>query len=334
MDQAPASSWKCHLRQIFFLLGLSLFAYVIYRLNPLVLLQYLREVGFNFIYIFLISGLWYGAYALAWEIFLKNLSQRVNFWNVFKIKTAGEAINSITPLSWGGGDPARVLMLKSHIPLTEGTASVVVDRTLNNLAIALFMLIGAVTTLFKFRLSPGLYLGLTLSLALILGVSIFMYFRSQEGLFEFFIDLLKKLRIRRHFSENTMRHVREIDSHISHFYKMNKKGFLMAFLLHFFGRVCGVIEIFLAALFLGHPLSFLNSYLLASMTVIVNMIFVFVPGTFGVLEGAYAGVFALLHLDPAIGTSIQIVRRTRMVFWTALGFFFMAKMKGEKSPLS
>ncbi|HCU26019.1 MAG TPA: hypothetical protein DF383_13460, partial [Deltaproteobacteria bacterium] len=109
-------------------------------------------------------------------------------------------------------------------------------------------------------------------------------------------------------------------------------GFAAAFTLHFFGRICGVIEIYLAARFLGHPFSLVDSYLLASLTVIVNMIFVFVPGAMGVMEGAFAGIFVLLKLDPAVGTSIQIVRRARMLFWTALGFVFISRMR-KKEPL-
>ncbi|HKY64468.1 MAG TPA: flippase-like domain-containing protein [bacterium] len=320
------------LRQFFFLLGLALFVYLVVRLKPAVLLEYLRTVGWNFGWILLVSLFWYLAYALAWEIFLKNLSRRVRLWDILKIKVAGEAINSITPLSWGGGDPARILMLKDHIPVTEGTASVVVDRTLNNLAIALFMLIGVVITLVKFPLSPTLEIGLPLVLLIFVGASVFLYYRSHEGLFAFILDLLKKLRIKKTFSEKTENQVREIDGHISRFYKMNRKGFLAAFALHFFGRLCGVAELYLAARFLGHPLAWLDAYLLASVTVIINMVFVFVPGTLGVMEGAFAGIFALLKLDPAVGTSIQIVRRTRMLFWTAAGFVIMARMRGGERP--
>ncbi|MCE9624868.1 MAG: flippase-like domain-containing protein [Deltaproteobacteria bacterium] len=331
MNSLKSLQFRRFLRQFFFLLGLAFFVYLVIKLKPLVLLEYLKTVGWNFLWILAVSSVWIVAYSLAWEIFLKNLSKRVNLWDIFKIKTSGEAINTITPLGWGGGDPARILMLKDHIPVNEGTASVVVDRTLNNLAIALFMLIGVLVTFIRFTLPPVLKVGLPVTLFIIVGVSAFLYYRSHEGLFLFFLDLLKKLRIKKEFSEKTLKNVQEIDGHISRFYKMNRKGFAMAFTLHFIGRLCGVAEIYLAARFLGHPFSMIDSYLLASMTVIINMIFVFVPGALGVMEGAFAGIFALLHLDPAVGTSIQIVRRTRMLFWTAIGFVFMAQMKSPET---
>lgn len=323
---------KAHrrIRRIFFVLGLILFAYLIYKIQPAVLWEYLQKIGWKFLIIVAFSCLTYIDYAFAWELFLKNLNKRVHIWNIFKIKVCGEAISHITPFSWGGGDPARIYLLKTHIPLTEGTASVVVDRTLNNLAVALFMLIGILILFIKFSLPLQLKIGLPIVLAVMVSLSVFFYIRSHEGLFEFLLDVLKKLRIKRHFSEKTLKNVQEIDSHISHFYKMNKKAFVTAFGMHYLGRLSSAIEIFLVAFFLGQNLSFLEAYLLASMTIIVNMLFIFVPGAIGVLEGAYAGIFSLLGLNPAMGTSIQIVRRARMLFWVAMGLIFLSRMKEKE----
>lgn len=318
-------------RLIFFLLGLAFFAVLLVQLNPAVLWDYLKRVRFGFLAILGVSLAWYAAYALAWEIFLRRLSNRVHWWDVFKIKVAGEAVNSITPLSWGGGDPVRILLLKKHIPFAEGTASVVVDRTLNNLAIALFMLIGVLLAFAVMDLPAYLKGAMLLLVAAVVGGALFFYFRSHQGLVQFFVDLLKKLRLKKSFSESTLAHVEEIDRNIREFYSINKAGFAAAFGLHFFGRLCGVAEIYLAARFLDFPLSWTDSYLLASLTVIINLLFVFVPGTVGVMEGAFAGVFALIKVDPALGTSLQIIRRLRMVFWTALGFFFMSRMKEKLS---
>jgi len=313
--------------------GLALFAILVIRLKPATLWQYLNRVGFNIIWILLLGGVWLGCYTLAWELFLKKINRNIGFWEVFKMKTAGEAINNMTPLSWGGGDPMRILWLKEHIPFAEGTASVVVDRTLNNLALALFMVIGIAMAFMTLPLSPALQISLIAVLALIVGVSVFLFVRSHEGLFQFFLDLLKKLRLKKNISEKTQAHVAEIDGIISRFYRENRAAFLLAFLLHFLGRLCGVLELYLIGMFLQFPLTIGASYLLASLTVVINLLFVFVPGTMGVMEGAFAGLFALLHLDPAIGTSLQIVRRIRLLFWAAVGFFFMSRFRAKpKTP--
>ncbi len=237
-----------------------------------------------------------------------------------------EAVRNVVAV---GGDPARILMLKEHLPVNEVTASVVVDRTLNNMAIALFIIIGVVVTFLKFNLPPALEIGIVVCLVVIVGVASFLFYRSHQGIFRFFLDLLKKLKIKKGFSPATEQRVEEIDRHISNFYKSNQKAFAAAFCLHFISRLLGTYEIYLAAHLLGSPLTFTESYLLLSMTIIINMVFVFVPGTLGVMEGAFAGVFAVFNLNPAAGTSIQIIRRLRMLAWTAIGFAFMSRM-GKK----
>jgi uncharacterized protein (TIRG00374 family) len=328
-----------YLRSFFFLLGLALFAYLIFKLDPVRLWEEFKKIGINFFWILLPSLTSYLAYAWAWEIFLRGTASGISFAKIFKIKVCGEAVNSITPLSWGGGDPVRIYLLKAHVPVNQGTASVVVDRTLNNLAVALFMIIGVGMAFLKFKLPLELKIGLGVTVLLLIGASVFFYLRSHEGLFEFFLDVVKKLRIKRQFSENTLERVKEIDRHISDFYRQNKPGFFKAFALHFYSRLQSPVEIFLVAKFLGYPLNFVECFLLGSMTILVNMIFVFVPGTFGVMEGAYAGAFSLFHLDPIIGASIQIIRRMRMYFWVAIGFAFMYQIRGqdarvEQKPIS
>ncbi len=310
-------------RKLFFFLGLSLFAFLVYQFNPKVLWQNLTRVGFNYVFILGIGFLWYFVYTLAWYIFLKYIRANVNLRQAFTIKVAGETVNSLTPLSWGGGDPARIWLLSKIIPFRESAASVVVDRTLNNLALALFMLLGLIISFFQLTLSPAYQLGLAFLIGIIMAISIFLYLRSHEGLLEFFIDLLKKLRIKKSFSQSTLEHATTIDRHIANFYKGDKRDFFAALGLHFFGRLCGVLEIWLAALFLDHPLGFLDSYLLASLAIIVNILFAFIPGALGVMEGAFAGSFALFHLDPAVGASIQVIRRIRILFWGGVGWIFL-----------
>lgn len=326
---SDSSKRKIQWRWLFLAAGLILFAILVIRLKPATLLQYVQRVGFNIVWILLLGGVWLCIYSFAWELFLKKINRGIGFWEVFKMKTAGEAINNLTPLSWGGGDPMRILWLKEHIPFAEGAASVVVDRTLNNLAMALFMIIGIAMAFITLPLPPAMQIALIGVLSVIVGVSIFLFVRSHEGLFQFFIDLLKRLRLKKTISEKTQSHVTEIDGIISRFYRSHRSTFLLAFLLHFLGRLCGVLEIYLIGIFLHFPLSFEASYLLASLTVIINLLFVFVPGAMGVMEGAFAGLFALLNLDPAIGTSLQIVRRIRLLVWAAIGFFFMSRFRAK-----
>ena len=281
------------------------------------------DLGWNFIPFMSVTFLSYLLFTVSWNLFLWGHHYKMKFWRLFMIKTAGEAVNTVTPLGFGGGDPVRILLMKKDIPVAESTASVVVDRTLNSIAMVLFMLIGIFIAFWKFKLPTSLEWGFPAALLFMCGMTYYWYKRQHEGVFQFLVECLTKLKIKKHWPEKTMAKLKEIDRYITEFYTHNKKGFYLAFLLQFIIRLLGVLEIYLAAYYLGTPFSFIGAYLLASVTVVINLIFVFIPGSVGVLEGSYAGIFVLMGQNPAIGTSIGILRRIRVVIWSALGLFYI-----------
>ncbi len=325
------------IKVLFLFLGLLFFAYLVYKLGPAEILSHLKKVGFKSFYIVELSffitvlGVW------AWQLILKGGASHVSYWKLMEIKLIGEMVNTLTPLGWGTGDPVRILLLKKKFSVTQSAASVVVDRTLQSLAMALFMIAGVFLFFKTFNFPLPLKVGLLVSLSVILGGCIFLYIRSHQGLLNFFVGLLKKLRIKK-FTPQTLQHITEIDTYISEFYKNKKGHFLLSLSLQFCCRILGVVEIYLIAYLVGNPLTMLQCYLLASMTLVINMVFVFVPGSIGVLEGAFAAVFALFHLNPAIGSSIQIIRRMRMLFWNFVGLILAAgfekKNLGQKEIFS
>jgi len=309
---------------IFLGLGFAFLGWLIYKLGVREILENLRSLGWNCLLALLPSFFSHILYTQAWMEFLKKgKTFRVPIYELFKVKTVGEAVNMVNPLSWGGGDPVRIYLLRKWVPVAEATASVVVDRTVNSMATAVFMIIGIFIAFVEFNIPLPYKIGFSLSLAFILAMTAYWYRKQHEGIFQFLIHTLTRLRIKRHWSEKTLQKVKEIDGLIKGFYTHNRVGFALSFLLQFVVRLMGVVEIYLVAFFLGGTLDWVDSYLLASLTIIVNMIFVFIPGSVGVLEGTYAGVFHLIHRDPAMGTSIQIFRRLRMILWTAIGFYYI-----------
>ncbi|MCP5468633.1 MAG: flippase-like domain-containing protein [Deltaproteobacteria bacterium] len=320
---------------LFLLIGLILLVFFIYRADPQKVLSFIPIIGLNFIFILAINLASFLGFSYAWQIalrdFIKEATTKLGFIKIFIYKITGEAVNNLTPLSWGGGDPLRVILLKGSLDTQKAAASVTVDRILNNFAAALIILVGILMTLARYTLPQEIKLGLWIFLVLLIAGSIFIYLRSHQGLFSFLISILKFLRIKRHFSDTTLQKVTETDRYISLFYKEDRWGFLFAFLLHLGGRLLSAWEILLIAQFLHSPLNFYEAYLLYSIAIVINLIFFFIPGRLGVLDGAYQGVFFLMNQDPSIGLGIQLVRRIRTFFWTLLGFLFFSLNKKKQN---
>jgi len=303
--------------------GIGLLVWLIQHVGAHLILDYMKQMGWKFIPFLAVSFITFMLFTWSWNTFLEGHHYSIKFWKLFMLKATGEAVNTINPLGFGGGDPARVFLMKKDIPLAESTASVVVDRTMNSIALVVFMIVGILIAFIEFDLPLSLQIGFPVSLLFMFWMTYYWYKRQHEGVFQFLVEFLKKVKIKKAWTPETLEKLKEIDRYITEFYKHNKKGFYLAFWLQILCRILGVLEIYLAAYFLGMEMSFVSAYLLASLTVVINIVFVFVPGSVGVMEGAYAGVFMLTHQNPAVGTSIRILRRIRMLVWSAVGIYYI-----------
>ncbi|MFH1831009.1 MAG: lysylphosphatidylglycerol synthase transmembrane domain-containing protein [Pseudomonadota bacterium] len=313
-----------HLRFFFLIIGAVLLMLLIRKVGVNTIVDNIRALGWRFAPILCISGLGYVSYTIAWMIFLNRLSDGIGFFELFRIKISGETVNTLTPANFIGGDPMRIYLLKKNFPVSEGAASVVVDRTLQSIAILVTILLGIIVAFLKFdELSANITYGVPIVLVIACGFMGFLLVHQRRGLFGLLLNFCKRIGIKKEFSERTVKRIMELDSHIVDFYNQNHRGFLVALACHIFGRLLGVVEIYAIGRVVSDEFSIFAALMLAALAPMVMAVFAFIPGAFGVMEGAFSGVLYLLHLDPSIGITIQIAKRLRAAFWISLGLLFM-----------
>ena len=99
------------------------------------------------------------------------------------MRLAGEAFNNITPLAGMGGEVIKAVLLKKYygIAYEDGVASLILAKTINVLALILFLMIGFWFVLRSPDLSPSYksVAGAGLS-ALVVGVGLFFLFQRTK----------------------------------------------------------------------------------------------------------------------------------------------------------
>jgi len=313
--------YKKLFRYIAIAFGLCIAVILANKLGFDTILDNLKTLGWKTFPILMLAAVWYSLYTLAWNEFLKKIKGSISLWELFRAKIAGEAVNTVTPASFLGGDPVRIYILKKHFPVTKGAASVVVDRTLHTMSVLILIFIGMLAAFWKL---PFLPLNMRYGLPIVLIISsvffAFVFAHQRRGLFTFLMYVLKKLRIKKTFSTKTIEKFQDLDGHIADFYINNPAGFWKALSLHFIGRFLGVVEIFIVGKIFYPEFTVYAAILLGALAPLVNFMFAFIPGALGVMEGAYSGVLYLLHMPAEVGLSIQIFRRIRALFWIIIGF--------------
>lgn len=318
-------------RMLFLIAGAAFFILLIRKIGIASILDNIRALGWRFGLIFAISLLWYVLYTEAWRQFLSRVGNGIKFWHLFRIKVAGEAVNTLTPANFLGGDPLRIHLLKKDFQMSEGAASVVVDRTLHSTATLLVIIFGITASFIGFKSLPAnLRYGIPIATIVAVIFMAFVLIHQRKGFFSLLMTLCKRLGIKKEFSKKTIARFEKLDGHIIDFYTADHKGFWIALACHTTGRLLGIIEIYAIGRCVSDEFTLFASLVLCALAPVVNAVFTFVPGALGVMEGAYGGVLYLLHLDPAIGITIQISKRMRSALWIILGLVFLGTHNREK----
>lgn len=309
------------LRVLFLLLGAAFLWIVLQKIGLETLRGYLPQFRLLWIPLLLISSLWYLLYGLAWGQFIWKEGRSPSLLKLFRIKIVGEAANTLTPFNFVGGDPLRIYLLRNFLPMTQATATVVVDRTLQMMATLAVVLVGMVTA---FVIIPGIPHFYRTWLPVVVGgisLFVFLFFLSQQrGFFATILGLIPT-RLGR-FRSQLDRKAQGLDEKILQCYREDRWAFTRALGLHLAGRLLGVLEVYLVGRWFQSDFGIITALELTALAPMVNLLFVFVPGALGIMEGAFSGVLFLLGFDPSLGIAIQMAKRLRATFWISMGFLF------------
>ncbi len=303
-----------------------------------VLWSYLVKLGIHFSWVVVNSFGWMLVYTLAWYYLIHVSTHTVTYLRLLKVKLAGEGVNFMTPLGFFAGDPIRAMMLKKYVGRDVVVGSVVVDRILHSLAAYYFCLAG-ISILFcqnvNFPLWFSVFL-LSTYIILCVGVTFFLALLIRQGKIHYIENHGWTQKLMRRFPK-VGNFFRELEDYAAHNRNQSWHFMFKIFVLHFIGRLMGVVEIFAIVYFLKGTANIYFCFALTALTSFFSAVFGFIPGALGVLESMYAQFFALYGLAPEIGVSVQIVRRLRVLVWVAVGILLMdykqvvAVLRGETS---
>lgn len=241
-----------------------------------------------------------------------------SFRRLVAVRLAGEAVNLGTPTASVGGEPVKAYLLRPEVPLRDGLASVVVDKTTGVVSQVLLLLAGLLVGSGLLSVPRLLTLGLSGALALeIVCVAGFVIVQLR-GVLGGGGRLLAKLR--RPPSRERQATLDGMDRALRSTYADNPRRLLASASCHFAGFAVGTFEIYLVVRLLGIPISLATAFTIGAFGTAVKFFSFMLPGSLGALEGANVALFAAFGLPGALGLTYTLVRRLREIAWVAVGF--------------
>ena len=313
---------------VFALFGVLLFAYFVWSTGTTNIANGIKKLGAGFLLILLISSLRYVVRTLGWVLCFEG-EERLRFRDAFKAYIVGDAMGNLTPLGLFASEPTKAALVRDRVPLIVAVSALAVQNLFYSLSVALFILSGIVTLLLSFPLTSGLRLLTLISLGVVSVIMLagFIIYHLKWNFITAAFERLRKNRFGKRFLKEKQReNTRAVEDTVYNFYSRHRARCALIMTLEACFHLAGVLEVYVTLFFISDvPPTFLAAYVLESVNRIINVVFKFVPFRAGVDEAGSSWVTKVLKFGTESGTILAIVRKARVICWTALGVAFLIR---------
>lgn len=299
--------------------GLGLFAFLIYRIGLWTIVADLGRIGWG---IAVIVGLELAVDAvntMGWRLTFAPSDRTVSLPTLFLVRLAGTAVNQAVPAATVGGEPVKVMLLRPYVAASNAWASVITAKLAYGVAQSGFVLCGL---LVAFRgvdvpasVSRALFGALGVTLA---GLAVF-FGLQRRGLFAATATAAGKLRLPERWIAWLRRATDSIDGQIRDFLVLRRGDFLRSVAWHCSAFALGVLQVFLLLRWLGLPADLLACVAIETFSLVVQLALFLVPASIGVQEGGKVLIFTALGLPAAAGLAVGLAFRLTQIAEVGLG---------------
>ena len=330
-----AKIWKI----IFFVLGILIFAYMVFAMGIDQIWQNIQQTGWWFAPIIGVWAVVYLINATAWNSILRDKAipkeQYPSFLKVLKVSISGYSINYITPVVALGGEPYRILEMQENMGTRKATSAVLSYSMMHILSHVVFWMCSIVLVIFFIKPSWALMLGCAIMFCIFV-FGLYMIFRGyRKGLVSKTFRILGKIPIIKKsvqkFNESRLQTFEEIDKNIVNLYTNRKPTFFLALGLEILARVVSCFELFFIAKAIGFDMSLFDSIILYAGSTLISNILFFSPMQLGTREGGLALTLSTMGFNATLGLGVYtgVVMRVRELFWIGIGILLM-RIKKKK----
>jgi hypothetical protein len=288
----------------------------------------MRSIGWGFLVIILLSGVRLLVRAWAWTLCTpSDAGLRVR--DTFPAFLTGDALGNLTPLGLFASEATKAVYVRHRVPLGVAVSGLTIENLIYTLTVAVVIVSGTVALLASFRVehrlevaflwTVGAMVALLLAAAFIVGRQI----KVMTGL----LDWLHQRSLAPHALAGRLEKLRTLEDSVYGFHREYPARLATVLALEGVYHAAGVAEVFVTLAWITSPPTLLVAFILETANRLTNVVFKFVPLRLGVDEAGSALFTTVLGYSSATGATLALVRKVRMLVWTAAGVFFLARWR-------
>jgi hypothetical protein len=302
--------------------GLALLVWLVSRVGIDAILSGARAVGWGFAAVIAISALRIWARAFAWTRCFRP-PDRLGVGAAFAAGLCAEAVGSLTPLGPLAGEPARAAFVTPQVPVRAALAAVAAENVFYSLSAAVMIAAGMIALLAGFTLPGTLHragafsLAATLALVAVIVGTLWLAARRAAVLAAIAQRVAGPARAEQ---------VRALERRAHAALDLGPGRLAAVAGAEALFHVAGVAEVHVTLwLLLGEAPPVLTSFVLEAVNRVINVIFRFVPLRLGVDEAGTGLMTRIVGLGGAVGVTLALVRKARMLVWSLAGALVMLR---------
>jgi len=322
----PEATPRSILTRVLLIIGLALFAILVWRSGPDLIRSLLLKVGWALPFVFLPHALVTAFAASGWWFAFPRNGCPIKMTEILRFSVAAEAIQHVTPSISQMGELLKFHLLRlTGIRADISMASVVAAKTTITLAELLFIGVGFAVVLSYITLKPILAISVCIGVLIMCLAVIGLLVWQRMGFFRPLVLIGRRLTGLTKFLDRHEDLLSSTDCMLREYISEGRR-FYLSWLGYFLGWVAGALEAWVFLSLLGLPNAPLFALLIQAWLVLVTRITAFVPGNLGTHEAGAVMIFSFLGLSADSAMAFAMLRRVRQIVWIALGLGILAKV--------
>ena len=307
-------------------LGTATFLCLLWQFDPPRVWDRLVAFGWGFAVLLPFQILDHMLNACGWKLsFPPAAAGRAGFWDLVRVRIAGDGVNYLTPSGNIAGEFVRPGMLKCDLPDEVKIASVFLAKVAQAVGQALFVIFGLGYVLvgrrYAFQGRQAAW-GAAAMLAILGAVALGVWVFASEP------PAWVGRRWPRAVEKGAS--VRALLRHCLARHPWRLAGSTLFFML---GYGWGAAEIWIIARLMGLPMGAQTALAVEFLSNLVDAMAFMVPAKIGTQEAGKAAIFKGLGMPPDLGFTLGIIRHVREISWAGLGLAFYAAHQRRRPGL-
>ncbi len=303
---------------IFAFAGLLLFAYSVWYAGVEEVSQAIWRLGTGFLLVLTISAIRPTVRSLAWTRCVPG-EKKLRFGDAVSAYVIGDALGNLVPFGIVVSEPTKAVLVRERLPLPQGLAAIAVENIFYSFSVMAFLLAGSLALLLSFPLPKPLRVSLwaTAIIIIVLAATLAIVLRRRVRLISgAFAMLARRWKRLTPYDER----IRTFEQRVLGFYDEHGERMWAIGALEAFYHVSSVLEAYVVLLFVSEIFPTpLKAFAFEAVNRITTVVFKFVPFRLGIDETGTGLLAAALGVGAASGVALAIVRKGRILCWTAVG---------------